>query len=373
MNNDVDDKLLAKYVAGECSERERALVQRWMAQDAAASDRVARLQRIWDAAETPSSQWDAEAAWAQLSERVREEDETSPAVPADHPQDRPAKPSHRRQRAARSDRRHSGPRMVLRTAAVVAVVVVGVLVAMLFVGPTPFGSEAKVFTAKKGQQATVRLTDGTKVELNADSRLIILAGFKSGRREVRLEGEAYFDVARDTTRPFVVRARETTVQVLSTAFDVQAYAGEQETHVAVAEGSVAMRTGDAQEGDTTVVLRPRFLATVSEQGLEAVREDVDLSRKLAWTKGRIVFDDTPFDKVVRKLERRYDVQVETALPARAVVGLNAAFENAPLDEVLHDIAAALGLEYRRNGRRVTFYREKPAPSPSLGGAAGRSD
>ena len=373
MNNDVDDKLLAKYVAGECSERERALVQRWMAQDAAASDRVARLQRIWDAAETPSSQWDAEAAWAQLSERVREEDETSPAVPADHPQDRPAKPSHRRQRTARSDRRHSGPRMVLRTAAVVAVVIVGVLVAMLFVGPTPFGSEAKVFTAKKGQQATVRLTDGTKVELNADSRITILAGFKSGRREVRLEGEAYFDVARDTTRPFVVRARETTVQVLGTAFDVQAYAEEQETHVAVAEGSVAMRTGDAQEGDTTVVLRPRFLATVSEQGLEAVREDVDLSRKLAWTEGRLVFDDTPFDKVARKLERRYDVQVETALPARAVVGLNAAFENAPLDEVLHDIAAALGLKYRRDGRRVTFYREKPPPSPSLGVAAGRSD
>jgi transmembrane sensor len=307
MNNDVNDKLLAKYVAGECSERERALVQRSMAQDTAASDRVARLQRIWDAAETPSSQWDTEAAWAQLSERVREEDETSPAVPADHPQDRPAKSSH--QRTARSDRRHSGPRMVLRTAAVVAVVVVGVLVARLFVEPTPFGAEAKVFTAKKGQQATVRLTDGTKVKLNADSRITIPAEFKSGRREVRLEGEAYFDVARDTTRPFVVRARETTVQVLGTAFDVQAYAGEQETHVAVAEGSVAMRTGDAQEGDTTVVLRPRFLATVSEQGLEAVREDVDLSRKLAWTEGRLVFDDTPFDKVARKLERRYDVQV----------------------------------------------------------------
>jgi hypothetical protein len=54
------------------------------------------------------------------------------------------------------------------------------------------------------------------------------------------------------------------------------------------------------------------------------------------------------------------------------VGLNAAFEDAPLDEVLHDIAAALGLKYRRDGRRVTFYRETP-PSPSLGVAADRSD
>jgi ferric-dicitrate binding protein FerR (iron transport regulator) len=87
-----------------------------------------------------------------------------------------------------------------------------------------------------------------------------------------------------------------------------------------------------------------------------VQENVKLSKEIAWTGGKLIFEETPFDEVASKLERWYDIEVEARVPAQNVIRLNAAFEDTPLNEVLHDIAAALDLKYERDGRRVTFHR-----------------
>lgn len=358
MDEEIDDTLLAKYLAGECSEREVQLVHEWVSREPGAAERMAQLQRTWDATKDASSQWDAQDAWETVHRRIREED-PAPGSTTDCPsRDRSAK-RPRRKRAGRSSRRH-----LIRTASMgIAVVVLALLATLLaepnFLGLTEAG--AKVFTADKGQQSTVRLTDGTKVRLNVDSRLTVSEGFETGRRKVTLEGEAYFEVARDTSRPFIVHTKNTSIQVLGTAFNVQSYASTEETRVAVSKGKVEVRTRlsndrDAQRQDTAAVLLPRSLALISVHGMEAIRKGVDLSRELAWTNENLVFQDTPFDEVVRKLERWYDVQVDVAVSTEEIVGLNATFEDAALQEVLRNISTALDLEYRRDGRSVTFYR-----------------
>lgn len=358
MDGEVDEKLLAKYLAGECSEQEEIRVREWISHEADAANRMSRLMQVWEAAGASSSQWDAEAAWKGLRGRVRREADSSAGASGHRSQDRPARRSR-----SKSSRRHnarSGRRQLFRIVAVGAVVMALVAAAALLRESLPLGApqeEAKVLVAEKGERTTAHLADGTRVWINADSRLTIFPGFNENQREVRLEGEAYFDVVRDAARPFVVRARNTSVEVLGTAFDVQAYPGETEMHVAVAEGEVALHVGQFENGDTVTVLQPRFWAMVSDEGLQSVDRDADLSRKLAWIEGKLVFDDAPFGEVVQRLERWYDIEVDVVVPFDEVMGLNATFgEEASLDNVLHDIAAALDLKYRREMDNVTFYR-----------------
>lgn len=358
MDDEIDATLLAKYLAGECSEDEVNRVLDWISQEPDASERMARLQQIWESTRATSSQWNADEAWEKLHQRVQAEDSVPESKSDSSPQDRPAK-CPRRRRTSQSSRRH-----LLRTAAVAFMIVALALIATLVTDSaffSPADAEAKVFTADKGQQSTVRLTDGTQVRLNVDSRLTIPEGFETDRREVNLEGEAFFDVAEDASRPFIVHAKNASVRVVGTAFNVRSYANTEKTRVAVSEGKVELKANvstplNSEDRDTTAVLLPHSLALASEQGMDFVREDVDLSRELAWTEGELVFEDASFEEVVRKLERWYDIQAKVEIPIEEIVGLNATFEDAALHEVLQNITAALNLKYKKDGQNITFYR-----------------
>ncbi len=355
MDEEIDDQLLAKYFAGECSQEEKDRVHDWISERPGAAERMARLQHIWEATERPSSSWNAQDAWGNVRERMEEEDAESST--ADEPsRDRPSRDRPSRDR--RSKRRaRSVRRRLVSAAALVVAFMLGLLGTILTDSGTfaPTESEAKVYTAEKGERTTLHLSDGSRVRLNVDSRLTIPAGFEE-RREARLEGEAYFDVVEDPARPFIVHTEQASIQVLGTAFNVRSYEDSKEMEVAVTEGRVALRTTHPEDQDTSAVLPSRSLASTSNHRLEHVQKNVDFSTELAWTKGKLIFEEAPFDEVVSKLERWYDIEVEARVPTQDVIPLNAAFEDTPLNEVLHDIAAALDLKYERDERRVTFYQ-----------------
>lgn len=245
----------------------------------------------------------------------------------------------------------------------------------------------KTFTTKAGQRATVELTDGTRVRLNVGSTLTLAKAFSKGQREVRLEGEAFFDVATDAAHPFRVHTEGAIIEVKGTAFGVRAYAAEGETQVAVTEGQVVLRsTSPPPQGarDTTerdaaaaaeeeeAVLEPQHLGVVSRQRRPVVYRGVDLRPYLAWAEGRLVFEDASLAEVARQLERWYDLEVDVRVPPRSAGRFNATFEGEPLDVVLKTMVAALDVKYRREGRHVTFFSEhhvqrRRAQPPSSGG------
>lgn len=353
MGEEIDGELLAKYFAGECSPEEKNRVHEWISERPGAAERMARLQRIWKATDRPSSSsWNAHDAWEDVHERMQETEAASSTAdesPRTHfSRGRSRKPN----RMDRSTRRR-----LVSTAALAFAFMLGLLGALLTDSGTfaPTGSEAKVYIAEKGERTTLHLSDGSRVRLNVDSRLTIPAEFEK-RREAQLEGEAYFDVVEDPTHPFIVHTEQASIQVLGTAFNVHSYTDSKEMRVAVTEGKVALRTTHSEDQDTSAVLLPRSLASTSNHRLKDVRKNVDLSEELAWTKGKLIFEEAPFDEVVKRLERWYDIETEAEVPVENVIPLNAAFEDTPLNEVLHDIAAALDLKYERDGRRVTFYR-----------------
>ena len=150
------------------------------------------------------------------------------------------------------------------------------------------------------------LGDGTRVWLNADSKLKFPVSFTGKERRVYLEGEGYIDVARDTARPFIVETREQSIRVLGTAFNVYAHEGERMTYTTLARGSVQVK--DKKTGKS-VALHPgeQLCLDVADRGM-VVRE-VDVRKECAWKDGMFVFNGQTLEQIMLKLSRWYNVTV----------------------------------------------------------------
>ncbi len=169
------------------------------------------------------------------------------------------------------------------------------------------GGEEMAFNTIKvpaGQQVEVTLSDGTHVWLNARSELSYPVSFGGDAREVRLRGEAFFDVAKHTDKRFVVSTGRCDVEVLGTEFDVEAYS-ENEFSTALIRGSV--KVTDKARPDHPVVLKPNNKVTL-RGGKLTVAPITDLSQ-YSWREGLITFKDIKFRDLMVKLEKCFDVRI----------------------------------------------------------------
>lgn len=352
--HDFDWHRLVRYLSGEYPSSKEEELQAWIVDDEDRARLMDELNRIWNATDESVPPRDVEAAWQELRATLRsDEDETPERTALDRSSRSDWDPRSSVQRS-RTRRRFLRMVMVVALVAITALLSIFLLRKSWLVSPS---SDTKAFTTKKGQRAVIRLADGTQVHLNVDSRLTLSAeAFATGPREVHLEGEAYFEVAGDTGRPFIVHSKGATAEVLGTAFDVKAYADDNEVQVAVTEGKVALRPVQHGGMRDTVLLQPHHLGVVAGQQVQAVHRGVDLSEQLAWKEGRLVFKDAPFRKVTQKLARWYDLRVESGVTPTEVDRLNATFDDESLGEALRAVATALDLKYERDGRAVTFFR-----------------
>jgi transmembrane sensor len=177
----------------------------------------------------------------------------------------------------------------------------------------------------RGGQYQVVLPDGTKVWLNAVTALRFPASFTGEERVVQLRGEAYFEVASQTTakgkRPFIVEVlpqeKGSRIEVLGTHFNVKAYHDEASIKTTLLEGMVKMSSTKGQ-----YLLKPGQQARVERDGRMSLDEDADLDEAVAWKNGRFVFNDADVETVMRDIARWYDVTIEYAgkVPAEKFEG-----------------------------------------------------
>lgn len=361
---------LVRYLTGEDGLEEKE-TQFWILEDGERARLMDELKRIWDATETSISSRDVDAAWEEVRHQLElEASGTSNGSEAGDGKGSSGKASTgssstvpgetegaawSRLRDGQQNGRHSFTRAMTFGGALVAT---ALLVALVFFGlPSRFADEAssRTFTTEPGEQATVRLSDGSKVRLNVDSRLKVPADFGEEERAVRLEGEGYFEVAPDKDRPFSVMVDGVRTEVLGTAFSVKAYAEEKDPQVAVDEGTVALHP-DRSTAQDTVRLKAQHLGTVSEGHVQVVQGNAVIQKQTAWMNGKLVFDDTPFGEVVLRIKRWYDIPIETRVSPSKVDRLNATFREESSRKVVEAIAAALDLQYRKKGKTVIFYR-----------------
>ncbi|MES1250223.1 MAG: FecR domain-containing protein, partial [Chitinophaga rupis] len=164
----------------------------------------------------------------------------------------------------------------------------------------------------KGKQFQVTLPDGTKVWLNSSSSLRYPTSFTGGQRQVQMTGEAYFEVAHDIAKPFIVKADKEDITVLGTHFNINAYSDEPALKTTLLEGSVRVSNPSGK-----VLITPGQQASVPHNSTRISTASVNVDDVVAWKNGFFNFDNVDLQTVMRQLARWYDVEVKYSGPVPA--------------------------------------------------------
>lgn len=193
-----------------------------------------------------------------------------------------------------------------------------------------------------GMRSSLTLPDGTKVWLNAGSKLSYPVLFSDKYRAVKLSGEAYFEVKKDPKWPFLVSAGNMNVIVSGTTFNCNAYPENNEIQTVLVEGEVTLGNASATE---TEVLQPGELGVFKRDIQQITKTKTDLQKYIAWKSGKLMFRDDRMDLVVEKLERWYNVEIEIKENEISNYIYTATFIDESLDQVLKMLSLSAPISY----------------------------
>ncbi|MDG2280633.1 MAG: DUF4974 domain-containing protein [Flavicella sp.] len=206
-----------------------------------------------------------------------------------------------------------------------------------------------------GKKFDVVLSDNTHVFLNSGSTLKYPVNFiQNKNREVFLEGEAFFDVAKDKKHPFVVNANKINIRVLGTQFNVSSYPEDLQTKTVLVEGSVGLYQGKYFDKNTASLLKPGQLGSFDRTTETLLTENVDTAIYTSWREGNVLFKHEPFKNILKKLERQYDVVIVNQNKEIAEVSFTASFHNESLDYILETFHENFGVNYTYQNDIITI-------------------
>lgn len=205
-----------------------------------------------------------------------------------------------------------------------------------------------------GQKSQIQLSDGSKVWLNAESSLSFCENFSDSIREVKLVGEAFFEVNHDASRPFIVRTEDISVSVLGTQFNISAYSDDEDISVSLVQGSVKVNFDNGHPEDT-ILLEPGFgigysKVTHDTNEFSLLEDEFLYNRKTAWKNGSLVFDGQDFKSFVKDISRWYGVNVTVTGEPSSDWRIRGAFENEYLTNILNAISFNKDFHYDLNGK-----------------------
>ncbi|AWW28775.1 hypothetical protein DN752_00750 [Echinicola strongylocentroti] len=190
------------------------------------------------------------------------------------------------------------------------------------------------FQTSYGEQSSYTLEDSSTITLNAGSELSYVPFGKQDERKVSFKGEAYFQIAKDSIKPFLIQSNALNIRVVGTAFNVEAYPDEDFFRVAVSEGTVKVWFGEDEGAFHEYLTKGQSILFDKANGTYHLEE----AKPVLWKEQVLVFDNTPFDQVIRKLERWYGLDLEVVDPELKALKLNGQFVNKDIHEMIRAIA-----------------------------------
>lgn len=238
------------------------------------------------------------------------------------------------------------PRKYLRRALSVAASIILIIIASFggykyITSPRAHNAQLIEISTTFGETKNISLPDGTKVMLNSCSYISFPEKFVSSQRSVKLEGEAYFQVARDEEQPFIITTDNFNVQVLGTVFNVQAYQGDEIQSVNVESGKVQVDMPDAMSQLTAN--EQILINTRTNDFARATVENADIA---LWRKGFLHFSKAPVADVVKQLERIYNYKILFENGQEFNNLISGEHENESLEEVLESIRQTTGIKWK---------------------------
>ncbi len=209
-----------------------------------------------------------------------------------------------------------------------------------------------ILTVPNGQTFRVILADGTKIHCDSDTSVEYASNFSSAQlRKVKLRGQAFFDVAKKKTKPFVVYTNDMDIEVLGTQFNVDAYPKRGAVQTVLLEGAIKVTKKDSEE---ILHLVPGQKATVGRATKKLMISTVNTYDYTAWISKKMVFNNVSFENILNSLERRFNVTIRNMNVEHNKKVFTAKFDHENLIEVLNAFAVDLGFEYRLEGETIVL-------------------
>lgn len=321
MRNEIPEELIIRALRKQASEAEQQALKRWLSEDPAHPIVFDEFVAAWKT-EFPEQPFDASHALARLNQRINQHEQ----------------------------QRRSSIGFRWRIAASIALVITVSTIALVWMwkSESPAPVALREVSTQPGEKHLLRLTDGTVVRLNSKSTLRFPESFDGlAAREVVLEGEAYFQVAKDAKHPFVIRSSGVETQVLGTAFNLRSTS--ETVTVTVAEGKVAVTAGNKR-----FELQPfdKIIYYTSNSTWQSGK--TDLERELAWQKNTLIFENQSLSEVVDALANWYGVSISMQNEAIGRCRITGKFTNEPLENVLKAISYSLDIQYIIKNKEVTI-------------------
>ncbi len=326
MDRDVQLSLIYKSLKGDISDQEQQQLDNWLEEDAANQQLRDQVQQEWELSEAyePNLRIDTKADFQKLKARIEEYDKAEKKA---------------------SDEGRVVP-LRRRWLSIAAGLLLAFSLAWWLWPNTPDPVQYSEITTGEGEKRELLLADGSTVWLNENSKLIFPDRFVDDQRLIKLEGEAFFSVQKNTDSPFIIQTvHEAEIQVLGTSFLVQATSGSEQVLVEVATGTVRLQN-NAKEQQLVLTAGERGIWSTADNS--AQKSEAGNQNIYAWQSGVLRFEQTPMPQVIADVERYFQVSITAENPNILDCIVSARFPDPELEEVLTAITFTLDLEWSRN-------------------------
>jgi ferric-dicitrate binding protein FerR (iron transport regulator) len=228
----------------------------------------------------------------------------------------------------------------------------------------------------RGAKSVFTLADGTKVIMNADSKLKYPQNFTGATREVYLTGEAFFDVVHNAQVPFIIHTDKMNIKVLGTEFNVKSYPEDSTSETTLIHGMVEVTLNDRP--DDRIILKPTEKLIVSKSGKEKFSSEIQKTLSVhsaellisslhyisksdsavvetSWVDNKLVFQDESFGKLAEDMSRKYDVSIQFSNGAIRNFKFTGIFEKETITEALNALQLTEKFKYKIDGTTITIY------------------
>lgn len=203
-----------------------------------------------------------------------------------------------------------------------------------------------------GKRSSITFSEGTKIWVNANSRVVYPAEFEKEKREIYVEGEVFLEVAENVDRPFYVRTQEFEVRVLGTSFGIRAYEDEMEQGVVLVSGKVNVKTKDRQE--TVLTPNDRY---VLQNGKPVVKL-VDVYEYISWKDGVLCFERSCIGDILTRLEKYYGVEIDYTSEVKGISCSGKLELKNDLKEVLESLTKTAPIRYESVDNKIKVMKKE---------------
>ncbi len=327
--------LITRYFSGEITEEELRLLSGWLKADVRNEELFTQFRKTWQLVEKQKiySSLNTDQEWNALQEKI------SALIPGKENQAKVISLTPNRKSIVSSFRK------IWKVAAVVTILLASAFILLFNI----LKLRDTVVTAQTSNSVHV-LPDGTVVSLHAGSQIKYASAFNSKTRKVELTGEAYFEVAHDKTKPFIVSSGDARVEVLGTKFNVNSRTSSGTMEVVLTTGKVSVYY--KTKADENMLLNPGEKAVLSPEEKQITKSSNTDPNYMAWKTRVLVFDNETLAQVVNTLQNVYQIPVKIANPDLSECRVTASFNNQSLASVLQVLKETLDLKVKQNGNKI---------------------